>query len=96
MQSDDAEEIVPAPAPAPAPADAAGGSVGAVKQEPWDYDRFVETYNRIVLHRGGWLYEANGRTPEEMRQRYLRSPATFTDLYVFAEGLVIWEQGLNL
>jgi hypothetical protein len=90
MQSDDAEETVPTPA-----ADAAG-PVRDVKQEPWDYDRFVETYNRIALHRGGWLYEADGRTPEEMRQRYLRSPATFTDLHVFAEGLMIWEQGLNL
>jgi hypothetical protein len=92
MQTDDAKETELTPAAA----DAAAGSVRDVEQEPWDYDGFVEAYNRIVLKRGGWYYEADGRTPEEMRQRYLRSPETFTDLHAFAEGLVIWDQGLNL
>jgi hypothetical protein len=68
----------------------------AVEQEPWDYDRFVETYNRIAKARGGWRFEADGRTPEELRQRYLRYPEYHPTIAAFAEGLFGWDQRLGL
>ena len=65
-------------------------------QEPWDYERFVAIYNAIALDRAGWRYEADGRTPDELGERYRSSPATYPTLRDFAEGLFIWEQRLNL
>jgi len=65
-------------------------------QEAWEYDRFVAIYNRIAEEQGGWHYEADGRTPEEMRARYERSPGTYPTIAKFAEGLFIWEQRVNL
>lgn len=68
----------------------------AVGQEPWDYDRFVETYNRIAKARGGWRFEADGRTPEELRRRYHAYPEHYPTIDAFAEGLFGWDQRLNL
>jgi hypothetical protein len=65
-------------------------------QEPWDYERFLETCNGFATARGSWYYEADGRTAEELRERYHRSPREFPDIRTFAEGLFIWDQGLNL
>jgi hypothetical protein len=56
-------------------------------QEPWDYERFIETYDRIAKARGGWRFEADGRTPEELRRRYLQYPEDAPTLEAFAEGL---------
>jgi hypothetical protein len=39
-------------------------------QEPWDYERFLETCNGFATARGSWYYEADGRTAEELRERY--------------------------
>jgi hypothetical protein len=69
---------------------------GAPAQEPWDYGRFLEAYNRIAIERGGWRYEADGRTPEELRQRYLKYAEHTPTIEVFAEGLFGWDQRLNL
>ncbi|HEU0299266.1 MAG TPA: hypothetical protein VFR37_07430 [Longimicrobium sp.] len=69
---------------------------GEPVQEPWDYDRFLETYNRIAIERGGWRYEADGRTPEELGQRYLYYPEYYPTIEVFAEGLFGWDQRLDL
>jgi|GEM_PF-6848803 len=61
-------------------------------QEPWDHARFVEAYDAIADARGGWHYEADGRTPEELRERYHSYPDSFVDLHTFAEGLFISDQ----
>jgi hypothetical protein len=65
-------------------------------QEPWDHARFVEIYNRFAKERGGWFYEADGRTEDEMGARYRYYPEVYPDLKTFADGLFIWEQRLNL
>lgn len=69
---------------------------GAVAQEPWDYGRFIEAYNAIAKARGGWRFEADGRTPDELRRRYQAYPADAPTIEAFAEGLFIWDQGLSL
>lgn len=66
------------------------------QQEPWDYDQFLETYNRIANARGGWRFGADGRTPDELRRRYLAYPQDAPTIESFAEGLFTWDQGLNL
>lgn len=69
---------------------------GSPPQEPWDYARFVDTYNAVAMARGGWYYEPDGRTEDEMRERYHRGPRHFPDIETFAEGLFTWDQRLNL
>jgi hypothetical protein len=68
----------------------------AAGQEPWDHERFLETYNRIAKARGGWRFEANGRTPEELRRRYQRYPQDTPTIESFAEGLFMWDQMYSL
>lgn len=65
------------------------------QQEPWDFVRMIEIYDRLADERGGWHFE-HDRTEEVLRARYLGSPDGFPDLQHFAEGLFIWDQRLNL
>jgi hypothetical protein len=65
-------------------------------QEPWDYARFVEIYNRIARERSGWFYEPRDNTAEALGARYHAYPWAFPDLETFAEGLYVWEQNINL
>lgn len=43
-------------------------------QEPWDFARVVELYNARAKHSGGWFFEADGRTEEDLRASYLYYP----------------------
>jgi hypothetical protein len=61
-------------------------------QEPWDYDRFLEMYNAIAKMRGGWVFEADGRTPDVLEERYHSYPQHYPDLSTFAEALLISDQ----
>jgi ligand-binding SRPBCC domain-containing protein len=64
-------------------------------QEPWNFQRLVEHYNRLADERGGWHYD--GSTPEaELQTRYSKSPRTYPTMEAFAEGLFIWEQRVNI
>jgi GNAT superfamily N-acetyltransferase len=64
-------------------------------QEPWDYDRFLEIYNGIAKERGGWVFEADGRTPDVLRERYHSYPEHYTSLYEFAYGLFYSDQRMD-
>lgn len=65
-------------------------------QEPWSYSRFLKIYNRHAESRGGWHFEPDGRTPEELRHRYRSNALSFRTLRGFAESLFEWDQRLNL
>ncbi|HEY9843499.1 MAG TPA: hypothetical protein V6D23_23715 [Candidatus Obscuribacterales bacterium] len=65
-------------------------------QEEWDYLKFLTEYDALADARGGWHYEADGRTPEEHAAEYASSPEIYPTIYDFAEGLFIWEQRLNI
>jgi hypothetical protein len=65
-------------------------------QEPWDYARFLELYNGVAVRRGGWYYEADGRTEDDLRRQYLRLPGDYPDLERFAEALFEQDQRFPL
>lgn len=69
--------------------DAASPPAGtAPGQEPWDYARFVETYNGLARRRGFWNFEPDGRTEAFLREKYERLPADFSTLAHFAEYIL--------
>lgn len=44
-------------------------------KEPWDHERFVETYNALAQDRSGWYCVAeDSRTANELEQRYHTCP----------------------
>lgn len=61
-------------------------------QEPWDYARFVETYNGLARRRGFWNFEPDGRTEESLRHKYQRFPADFPTLERFAATILTGDE----
>jgi hypothetical protein len=56
-------------------------------QEPWDYARCLDLYNGMAERCGGWYYEADGRTEDDLRCQYLRLRGDYPDLERFAGAL---------
>lgn len=64
-------------------------------QEPWDLEKFVTKYNALADEMGAWYYESDGRTPDQLGQRYAGNPESFPTIQDFARGQFTWQQRVD-
>ena len=58
-------------------------------KEIWDYEKYIQEYNKIALGCGGWINEKK-HSEQQLKEKY--EDSVDSSIEEFAKNMVIYEQ----